>query len=296
MSEWLLRALELFAFRYEFATFSLLASVVVGLTCGVVGVILVARGLGLLGDVVGHATLPGVCVAFMATTTKSAATILGGGLVSGLAAAWAVGRLSRAPRTRPDAALVIVLSVFFAAGVLLLSIVQRDPSGQQSGLGTILFGNAAAVDRSQLGWISGVAAVTIAALVAGRRPLWVASFDPGFASSVGLNVRVVDAALMVCLGATVVVSMHAVGVVLVSAMMVIPPSAALMLTRRPGPAMAISGGIGVASAVVGAAASYATSGLSTGPAMVLVAAAVFVLVLLGRRVARVLGPTPVAAR
>ena len=274
------RALEFFSFRYDFMIDSLAGAALVGVLCAVVGTFLVLRGLSLIGDATGHATLPGVCVAFALVGEKIMSALLLGALVAGLAASWLVGALSRGPRSRPDAALGIVLSVFFGLGVVLLSYIQNDPGASQAGLNSFLFGNLAAVSRGQVLALGGATAACLALCAVFYRPLVLSTFDPTFAQSLGVPVAWVRYGLLGALAGSVVLSIQAVGVVLVSAMLIIPPSAALFLSKRLGVVLVWSAAIGVLSGAIGAFLSYLLEGMSAGPSMVLVAAALFVLAML----------------
>jgi len=290
------RTLEFVTFEYAFAARALVASVLVGALCGLVGTFMVLRRMSLIGDAAGHATLPGVVGAFLVTGSKAMAPLLAGGLGTALLATWVVERVAGGRRTRPDAAIAVSLAVFFGLGLVLLSIAQRSPTAAQAGLNGILFGNAAGVTTPQLVTLS-VIALTLAALVLALvRPLTVATFDPSFARAAGVPLHLVRAGVTLALTLAVVVSIHAVGVVLVAAMLITPPSTALLVTRRMPSALAVSAGIGAASGAVGAWISFVVDGVSTGPAMVLVASAAFALawvfaadspVRLPRRAARV---------
>ncbi|QDG54495.1 metal ABC transporter permease [Persicimonas caeni] len=271
------RAAEFFTFQYDFAINALMSSMFVGAVCAVVGAFLVLRGMSLLGDATGHATLPGVCAAFVFVGAKETGALLTGALVSAFVAALLVGLISRSNRSRPDAAIGVILSVFFGIGIVMLSYIQNSPTAAQSGLQSFLFGNAAGVSREQLYVLGGISAALIAGVAVFFRPLAVATFDPVFARSIGVPTRAVHYGLLGALSLAVVVSIQAVGVVLVSAMLIIPPSAALFLTKRLPRALVFAGFIGVASGALGAFVSYLWEGVATGPAMVIVAGLFFAL-------------------
>lgn len=279
--DYALRALEFFSFRYDFVATALGASVVVGLMCGVVGTFLVLRGYSLLGDAAGHATLPGVCLGFLAAGgAKVMGALLAGALISALAAAVLVGAISRRPRTREDAAIGIVLSVFFGGGIVLLSYIQNTATGGHAGLSSFLYGNAAGATPTQLLVLCSAATILIGAVAIFWRPLTLSIFDPIYASVRGIPVRTVHLALLGALAVSVVLSIEAVGVVLVSAMLVIPPSTALLVSHRLGRVAVLSGGLGAFAGACGALASYVFEGVSTGPAMVLASGALFGFALL----------------
>lgn len=280
MREFMERSDQFWSLEYEFVGWALASSVAVGLLCGLVGTFLVLRGMSLLGDATAHATLPGVCLGFLvAGGQKAMGWLLAGALATGLMAAALVGFLSRRPRTRPDAAIGTVLSVFFGAGIVLLSYIQSSPTGAQSGLNDFLFGNAAAVGPEQtIGiWILTLAA--IGCVVFFRRVISVVIFDRVFAESVGVSASWVDYGLLGALGLAVVASIQAVGVVLVSAMLIIPGATAILLSARIERCLVVAAVIGAVSGVVGTWFSFVLEGVGTGPAMTLVAASFFALAL-----------------
>ncbi len=273
------RAQEFFAFQYDFVALALGASVIVGVVCGLVGTFLVLRGYSLVGDAIGHATLPGVAAAFLITGTQHPGALLTGALLSGLLGAVTVGVFSRGPRVRSDAAIGIVLSVFFGLGILLVAMIQASPTGTQAGLTNFLFGNAAAITAGQLQVLAGLSLALCVAIGIWFRPLAIVTFDPGFGRSLGLNVSALEMGLLAALSMAVVVSIQAVGVILVAAMVIIPPSAARFLSRRIQGVALWSMAIGGVSGAMGAFLSYLFEGVATGPAMVVVATGFFLLAL-----------------
>ena len=270
------RANEFFSFQYAFSTKALIASILIGIACGTVGTFLVLRRMALLGDAAGHATLPGVCFGFIAAGgAKAMGFLLAGALVFGFLAAVLIGFISKGERTRSDAAIGIVLASFFGLGVVMLSYIQNAPTGAQSGLNSFLFGNVAGITDAQLWTISAMVVALVAVVTIFLRWLTVSTFDPQFASVTGINTDLVHFGLLGALAVAVVISIEAVGVVLVSAMLIIPSSTALLLSRRIVPAMILSSAIGGVCGVLGAFSSYVFEGVATGPAMVLFAAFFF---------------------
>jgi manganese/zinc/iron transport system permease protein len=269
------RSLEFFSFKYAFVARALTASILVGGLCGAVGTFLVLRRLSLMGDAAGHSTLPGICVAFLLAGSVSTLPIMAGALVSALLAAIAVGVITRGPRSRSDAAIGIVLSVFFGAGIVLLSYIQRVATTSYAGLDAMLLGNVAGISPEQLIVLGVVTVLLGGATLLYLRPLSISTFDPGFAASVGIPVRAIHYGLLGALSLSVVVSVQAVGVVLVSAMLIIPGASAVYWFKRMPGVLAAAVGIGALSGALGAWISYLFEGVSTGPAMVLVATTFF---------------------
>jgi manganese/zinc/iron transport system permease protein len=269
------RSVEFFSFKYAFVARALAASILVGGLCGAVGTFLVLRRLSLMGDAAGHSTLPGICVAFLLAGSVSTLPIMAGALVSALLAALAVGVIARGPRSRSDAAIGIVLSVFFGAGIVLLSYIQRVATTSYAGLDAMLLGNVAGISPGQLSAL-GVVTLLLGGMTAVYlRPLSISTFDPGFAASVGIPVRAIHYGLLGALSLSVVVSVQAVGVVLVSAMLIIPGASAVYWFKRMPGVLGAAVVLGALSGALGAWISYIFEGVSTGPAMVLVATAFF---------------------
>lgn len=277
--ELLARSVEFFTFEYAFARDALLVSVLIGALCGFVGVFLVLRRLALLGDATGHATLPGVVIAYMVAGAASSAWLLVGALVSALLAALSVSVILRARRSRPDAAIGVVLATFFGLGIVLLSMLQSNAGAAQAGLTAFLLGNAAAVSPTQILSIVVAAVALLAACLIAYRPLSLTVFDPAYATTLGLPVNVLSSGLVVAVAVTVVVSVQAVGAILVTAMLILPPSAALLLTKRLPSALIVASLLGALSGALGAYGSFLLEGFGTGPTMVLAATGLFALAL-----------------
>ncbi|MEO1482299.1 MAG: iron chelate uptake ABC transporter family permease subunit [Myxococcota bacterium] len=282
MAEFWQRTVDFATFEYAFARDALLVSILVGALCGFVGVFLVLRRLSLLGDATGHATLPGVVLAYMLFGSARPSLLLLGALATALAAAGSINVILRAGRAREDAAIGVVLAVFFGLGIVLLSTLQSNESASQAGLSAFLLGNAAAVTGEQIVIIAGAAVLLTTASLVAYRPLTLAVFDPVYASTLGFSVPRIHGALVIGVAVTVVVSVQAVGAILVTAMLILPPSAALLLTRRLPLTLIVSTLFGALSGALGAYGSFLLEGFGTGPTMVLAATLVFAFALLRR--------------
>lgn len=274
------RMVEFFSFRYEFVAYALGASITVGVICALIGTFLVLRGLSLVGDALGHATLPGVAGAYLLVGHQHPAALLVGALVASVLAALAIGVFSRGPRVRPDAAIGIVLSVFFGAGVVLLAHIEAHATGGQAGLTDFLFGNAAAITADEFWWLFGVGLAVLIGVLLFVRPLKLVIFDPLFAETIGLSVSRFETGLLAAVAVAVVISVQSVGAILVAAMLIIPPSTGRLVGKTFSAVMAVSVLVGALSGALGAILSYAFEGVATGPAMVLVAAICFGLALI----------------
>ena len=257
-------------FALVFMQKALLASLIVGVVCAVLGCYVVLRSMAFLGDALAHAILPGVAVAYLV-----GANLLAGALVAGILVAVGISYVARAGTIREDTAIGIFFAGALALGVVLISTLDSYAVD----LTHILFGNVLGVTASDL-WISGgLAALVLAAVILLYRQLLVVSFDPILGRTLGLRTHALRTGLFVMLAATIVVSLRTVGVALVAAMLVTPPAAAYLLTRRLPAMMLVSALIGIVSAIGGLYASYYLN-VATGAAMVLVATVIFILVFL----------------
>jgi manganese/zinc/iron transport system permease protein len=254
-------------------------SVLLGAVGGTLGAFALLRRQSLLGDALAHAALPGVCLAFLLTQSKNPLVVLGGALVSGVLGSLTVLAITRWSRIKQDTAIGIVLSVFFGLGIVLLTHIQKLPGGNQSGLDRFLFGQAAALMRSDLVRMATLGALLIAVIALLWKELKIVTFDRDFAGSLGLPVGVLEVVLTLALVVTVVVGLQTVGVVLMIATLVTPAAAARQWTDRFGHMVVLSAAIGAGSSAVGAVAS-ATVAVPTGPAIVLTGSSVLVVSLL----------------
>jgi manganese/zinc/iron transport system permease protein len=246
-----------------------LAAALVGGLAGVLGCFLVLRGQSLLGDVIAHAALPGVVGAFLIAGQRSFVVVLAGALASGLLAALAVQGLRRLPGVKPDAALGAVLSLFFAGGVVLLSVAQMRPGS--AGLGAVLFGQAASVLRADLVPMAVVAGLVLAVLLALWKEFQLLLFDPLAARAQGLPVAALEALLALLVATAIVLGLTLAGAVLMVALLIAPAVAARQWVHRLAPMVGLAALLGAGAGVVGATVSARVVGLATGPVMVLAA-------------------------
>ena len=271
------RALKFFTFTDPSLRYALLGSVLLGACCGLMGAFLVVRKLSLMGDALSHAVLPGVALGFLWDMSKNPLAIFIGAVVVGLLGTLVVQALRNTTRHKEDAALGFVLAAFFAVGICLFTMLQNLPGGDKSGLDKFMFGQAAALGRADVILLAVVTVIVLGAIGWFYKEYLVTSFDPGFARAVGIKVRWFDHSLMLLLAFAIVSALQAVGIVLVSAMLVIPAATATLLSDRFPRVLILSAVFGVLSAGLGAFSSYVGRNLPTGPFMVLSAAAVFAI-------------------
>ncbi len=255
-------------------------TLLLGLASGVIGTFLLLRKRALLGDAVSHATLPGIAIAFMIMVAfgglgKQLEGLLLGGLVAGLAGMGCVLLIRRYTRLKEDAALGIVLSVFFGLGIALLGIIQRMESGHAAGLESFIYGKTAAMLARDAQWIAGCALVILLAGAALYKEFSLLCFDEEYAGSQGWPVVWLDVVMLGLVVVTTVIGLQAVGLILMIALLIIPPAAARFWTNRLRSMLLISGGMGAFSGFAGALISASFPRLPAGAIIVTVAGAVF---------------------
>jgi len=254
----------------QFFQHALVASMLIGILCGVVGTYVVLRGYAFLGDALAHATFPGVAVAYLLGTS-----ILGGALVAGLVTAFLIGGVSRSRRVSNDSAIGVLFAGAFALGVMLISRIRS----YRKDLSSLLFGNVLGVSTADLIIICAMGALILALVLVFYRALLLAAFDPIYSASLGYPTWLLDFLLLSVLTLTIVVCLQVVGNVLVVAMILTPSAAARLLTDRVPAMMALGACIGALSAVLGLFISYPAE-LAPGATIVIVATAIFFLALL----------------
>lgn len=259
--------------QYDFFVRALLAVTIVGIVCPILGSYIVLRGMTFLGDALAHIILPGVVIAFLLGWP-----LLVGGLIMGILAALGIGVLSEQSKLKEDTAVGVVLAGSFALGVALLSTT----SGYASDLSHILFGNLLGVTPFDLIIMGILGGIVIAIIVLFYKEWLVISFDPVLATTLRLPTAFFNYLLYVLMAVTIVVSLQAVGVTLMLAMLVTPAATALMLTRRLVNIMVLGALIGLFSGVVGLYSSYYWR-IASGPAVVLTATFIFGIVFFVRR-------------
>lgn len=261
---------------YTLRTVSLGAGLL-GAVAGALGTFAVLRRQSLLGDAISHAALPGIVLAFLLTGSRDLIVLVLGAAAAGWVGTLVVLAITRRSRIPEDGALGIVLSVFFGFGLVLLTWAQRLPTASQAGLDRFLFGQAATMvvrDVWVIGVLGGSALLGLALLWKEAKLL---SFDRAFGASLGIPMARVDLVLTSLLVLSIVVGLQAVGVVLMSTLVVAPAAAARQWTDHLGRTVFLAATFGAASGVVGAVVSSTRTGFPTGPTIVVVAS-VLVLV------------------
>jgi len=255
---------------YAFMQRGLMASVMVGLLCSIVGCYVVLRSMAFLGDALAHSILPGVAVAYLLR-----ANLMVGALVAAIIVAVGISMISRQGTVKEDTAIGILFAAALSLGVVLISSIRSYAVD----LSHILFGNVLGVSLQDLWVIAGLSAAVLATIFLLYREFLIVSFDPVLAATLRLPATFLRTLLLVLLAVTIVISLQTVGVGLVAAMLVTPGATAYLLARRLPTMMAISGIVGILSSIIGLYLSYYAN-VSSGAAIVLVCTGFFALAFL----------------
>jgi manganese/zinc/iron transport system permease protein len=255
-----------------------LGAALLGGAAGVAGSFAVLRRRSLVGDMLAHASLPGVCIAFIIMESRELWGLSLGALASGLTAIVLVTVVTRWTRTKEDAAIGIMLSSFFGLGVVLLSVIQRSRAGSQSaGLNSYIFGEPGNMLDSDLVLLTIVAGGVLVLVLMLFKEFKLVAFDAEFAQSQGWPRTWLDLAMMAAVATVTIVGLPIVGVILMAAMIILPGATARMWTNRFDRLLMLAAAIGAATGAIGVRLS---AGLPTGPIIVLTGAAIFVFSLL----------------
>ena len=266
-------------------TVVVVASGLFGVAAGLVGVFALLRKRSLTADAIGHATLPGVAGAFIVGTmlglpVREGPWLLIGAALSGALGAWIIQLIAHKTRLREDAAIGIVLSVFFGVGVVLMGVVQNMESGTQGGLGTFIFGHTASMLAADARAMAIIALFVLVVTFALRKQLTLVCFNDTYARATGWPVQVVDLILLGLIILVSVAGLRAVGLLLVVAMITIPPASARFWSDHLGRIVLLSAVIGGLSGSLGAALSSLAPGRPAGAVIVLTAGSLFAISML----------------
>ena len=270
---------NLFELSYS-ARSVLLGASMLGVVGGVMGCFAILRRQSLLGDALAHAALPGVCLAFLLTQSKNTLVLFGGALVTGLIGALFILGIVRFSRIKEDAAIGMVLSVFFGVGIVLLTFIQKQPYGNQSGLDKFLFGQAATLLPRDLWVMAGLGTFVLVTVGLLYKELALLCFDADYGRSLGFPMRRLEILLTLLLVVVVVVGLQTVGVILIVATLVMPAAAARQWTERLSVMLLLAAVLGGSAGASGAILSATIPNLPTGPTIVLISSLVLLISLL----------------
>lgn len=259
---------EFFLLSEPNLVYVVLGTMLLAAGAGVVGCFTVLRKRALVSDAVAHSVLPGICVAFMLAQTKNTAVLMVGAVVAGWLSLLLTDAIVKHSKTKPDAAIGIVLSLFFGLGILLLTAIQQTGNAAQSGLDKYLFGKAASLTEQDVYIFGGVSLFLIAAVVVFYTPLKLFSFDPAYSQTRGLPTRFLDFLLSTLTVLAVSVGIQGVGVVLMASLLIAPCVAAGFFSTNLKTILVLAGFIAAAAAWLGCLISYLLPAMPTGPCIV----------------------------
>ena len=256
------------------ATLVTLGASLLGAAAGMAGTFLYLRKNALISDAISHATLPGLGFAFLVAfgfgiDGRQLLILLSGSALSAALGLYFVNWLTRETRLTQDTAIGCVLSVFFAFGVVLLTIIQVIPAGRKAGLESFLLGSTAGMLYSDALLILVLSIITALVLFVFLRPIRLVVFDQGYSETLGISVQRVDFIILAVTLAVTVLGMKIVGLILIVALLIIPAVSARFWSERTNIILVTATLFGALSGYIGSAISAVSPGLPTGPIIVL---------------------------
>ncbi len=253
--------------KYQYLQNAIIAAILVGIICGVIGCFIILRGMALMGDAISHAVLPGVAIAhFLGFSLIIGATI------TGVITAIGIGFISQNSKIKHDSAIGIMFTAAFALGIVLITANR----GTGVDLWHILFGNVLAVSTSDVISVFYISLIILLGIFMFYKQLLISTFDPIMAKSIGLPTKLIHYVLMLTLSLVTVISLKTVGIVLVVAMLITPGATAYLLTNKLPKMILLSSVFGISSAIIGVYLSFIYD-VATGASIVLVASTIFIL-------------------
>ena len=254
-----------------------LGSALLGVISGVLGSFAVIRKESLLGDAVSHAALPGIALAFLLAQTKNSEVLLLGALISGLLATFIIIGISRYSRIKFDSALALILSVFFGAGLVLMTYIQKIPNADQAGLETFIFGQASTLLLRDVKIMGILGFILLSLVTMFWKEFKIVSFDIDFAESLGFNTRRITIILFAMIVTAIIIGLQTVGVILMSAMLVSPAVAARQWTDKLSIMVILSAIFGGVSGIGGTIISSVVPRMPTGPMIVVIISIIVII-------------------
>lgn len=254
---------------YTFRTIAM-GCMLLGIVSGVLGCFAILRKQSLLGDAVSHASLPGVCLAFMITHIKNTEILLLGALFIGIVCIGLIYLIQNYTKIKFDSALAFILSVFFGLGLVLLSYLNKLPGANKSGLNRFIFGQASTFVERDVKLMFYTGLLLLAIIILFWKEFKIVSFDAEFARTLGFPSKKIGISISVLIVVTVIIGIQAAGVILISAMIISPAVAARQWTDKLSVMVILSGIFGGFAGLTGTLVSITESNLPTGPVIVLI--------------------------
>ena len=238
---------------------------IIGAVSGVVGTFSFLRKKTLIADAISHSVLPGICLGFMFAGTKDPIVLLTGALVIGWISVWLIDYLSSTTKLSADTAIALVSTLFFAIGSVLLSVISKSQNAEQTGLKNFLFGKAATMTTFDVEVFTVVSIAIFVLVILFFKPFQLVCFNHEFAKSIGVKVKRMEFLLSTLTVMTVAIGIQAVGVVLMSALLIAPAASARYWTNRLPIMIFLAALFGTFSSVIGVMLSTMKNNMPTGP-------------------------------
>ncbi len=258
----------------------LLSTMTLGIAAGTIGCMAYWKRQNLMSDALSHAALPGVVIAFLLIGEKNLLILIIGAAISALIGAFLIQWITTASRISEDSAMGMVLAIFYGFGIMLLTIANRSAGGNQSGLDGFIYGQAAAMVRTDVITMLVLALIVVFIVFIGFKEWKLYLFDGQFAKGIGLSLKGMNTLYTAVLVTTIVIGIQAVGVILMAAMLIIPAVSARYWTQSFKIMILLSAIFGGLAGAAGTLISALGSGLPTGPFIVVVGAGFFVVSLI----------------
>ena len=258
--------------QYSFIVVAI-GTMLLAMATGIVGTISILKGQSLIGDAVGHASLPGIILAFMISGRKSSLILMLGAIAAGIVAFMLIQIISEGSKIEADTAMAVILSAMFGMGMVLKSYIQGNQKIQgasQSGLASYIFGQAAYILREDVYIILAVSVISLALFIVFYKEIKVYVFDMVYAYTIGINSRLTSLLIMIITMILIAAGLKAVGAILISSMLITPAVTGLQWSKSYEKVLMIAAVTGAVSAFLGTFISSAVKGFSTGPSIILI--------------------------
>ena len=258
--------------QYSFIVVAI-GTMLLAMATGIVGTISILKGQSLIGDAVGHASLPGIILAFMISGRKSSLILMLGAIVAGIVAFLLIQIISEGSKIEADTAMAVILSAMFGMGMVLKSYIQGNQKIQgasQSGLASYIFGQAAYILREDVYIILTVSIISLALFILFYKEIKVYVFDMVYAYTIGINSRLTSLLIMIITMILIAAGLKAVGAILISSMLITPAVTGLQWSNSYEKVLVIAAVTGAVSAFLGTFISSGVKGFSTGPSIILI--------------------------
>lgn len=243
-------------------------SLILGMISGALGCFAVLRKQSLIGDAISHCTLPGIAIAFLITNSKNIEVLLFGALISGLLSMYLITTIASHSKLKFDASLALVLSVLFGIGIVFLTYIQKNSGSHQAGLEKFIFGQASSLLKRDVRIMIITGIVLFSMMIVFWKEFKLVTFDPVFAQTIGIPSAFFGGFLSLLMVLGIVIGLQTVGVILMSALLISPASAARQWTDKLSVMVVLSSLFGGMSGVLGTMVSSYIPGIPTGPTIV----------------------------